>query len=299
MDDIDISELTGNLGLPSLAKWTRIVGRRGKAVWRIDCPDGSYAARIFRRGESASARHEQTMMVIAREAGLPVAAVRGTSMSAERAVLLLDWSPGRSFQDELYARPWAATRLGEIFGQQQAELHSVSASAVEATPDWIDFFGRMEPAMRQRLEQAQRGCSLIHLDYHPANVLVHRGAVSGVVDWTNSRFGDPRADLAWTTVILTRVFRTGWSRPIRHLAAGAFFRGWWRGYVRIAGRPVEMPIFCAWAMHGLLRIQASPDRSPRHRANLVALAKALQKLREKAELPEVTVNDLVQEAGTR
>ena len=129
--------------------------------------------------------------------------------------------------------------------------------------------------------------------------LLHRGAVSGVVDWTNSRFGDPRADLAWTTVILTRVFRTGWSRPIRHLAAGAFIRGWWRGYVRIAGRPVEMPIFCAWAMHGLLRIQASPDRSPRHRASVVALAKALQKLREKAELPEVTVDELVQEAGTR
>jgi Ser/Thr protein kinase RdoA (MazF antagonist) len=298
VDDIDISELTEAFGFPTLAKWTRVVGRRGKAVWRIDCPDRSFAVRVFRPGEGDSARHEQAMMSVAREAGLPVAAVRGTSTSAGRPVLLLDWSPGRSFHDELYAKPWAAGRLGEIFGQQQAALHSASASAAEA-PNWIDFFGTVEPALRLRLEQARRGCGLIHLDYHPANVLLHRGAVSGIIDWTNSRFGDPRADLAWSWVILTRAFRSGWRRPIRHLAAGTFIRGWRRGYVRLAGRPTDMPIFFAWAMHGLLRIQANPDRSPRDRANAVAFAEALQKAREKAGLSNMSVPELVEEAGTR
>ena len=43
---------------------------------------------------------------------------------------------------------------------------------------------------------------LLHLDYHPLNVLGEAGAISGVLDWTNADGGDPRADVARTGAIL-------------------------------------------------------------------------------------------------
>jgi aminoglycoside phosphotransferase (APT) family kinase protein len=39
------------------------------------------------------------------------------------------------------------------------------------------------------------GDDLVHLDFHPGNVLVDAGAVSGVVDWDGAARGDGRFDL--------------------------------------------------------------------------------------------------------
>jgi hypothetical protein len=39
------------------------------------------------------------------------------------------------------------------------------------------------------------GDDLVHLDFHPGNVLVHRGRISGVVDWDGAGRGDRRLDL--------------------------------------------------------------------------------------------------------
>jgi aminoglycoside phosphotransferase (APT) family kinase protein len=39
--------------------------------------------------------------------------------------------------------------------------------------------------------------SLIHGDFNPANFLYADGKVSALIDWENSRVGDPREDLGW------------------------------------------------------------------------------------------------------
>jgi aminoglycoside phosphotransferase (APT) family kinase protein len=39
------------------------------------------------------------------------------------------------------------------------------------------------------------GPDLVHLDFHPGNVLVHEGRISGVVDWDGAGRGDGRLDL--------------------------------------------------------------------------------------------------------
>jgi aminoglycoside phosphotransferase (APT) family kinase protein len=43
---------------------------------------------------------------------------------------------------------------------------------------------------------------LIHRDYHPGNVLVDAGAVSGIVDWPNACAGPPEVDVAHCRVNL-------------------------------------------------------------------------------------------------
>ena len=45
--------------------------------------------------------------------------------------------------------------------------------------------------------------SLLHLDYHPQNVLVRGMRVSGVIDWVNTDIGDRHLDAAMTAAILS------------------------------------------------------------------------------------------------
>ncbi len=39
--------------------------------------------------------------------------------------------------------------------------------------------------------------SLVHGDFNPANFLYENGKVTALIDWENSRIGDPREDLGW------------------------------------------------------------------------------------------------------
>ncbi|MGH7905140.1 MAG: phosphotransferase family protein [Candidatus Binataceae bacterium] len=44
--------------------------------------------------------------------------------------------------------------------------------------------------------------SLVHMDYHPRNVMVRGAHVTGVIDWVNADVGDRHLDAAMTSVIL-------------------------------------------------------------------------------------------------
>jgi aminoglycoside phosphotransferase (APT) family kinase protein len=45
--------------------------------------------------------------------------------------------------------------------------------------------------------------ALVHMDYHPLNVMVERVRVTGVIDWVNTDVGDRHLDAAMTAVILS------------------------------------------------------------------------------------------------
>jgi aminoglycoside phosphotransferase (APT) family kinase protein len=97
-------------------------------------------------------------------------------------------------------------------------------------------------------EQASGKTALLHLDYHPLNVMVQGGVISGVLDWTNADGGDPRADLARTGAILR--FLPGnpaWSQErndrVRHL----LHCGWRAGHQASADPLSGMAPFHAWA----------------------------------------------------
>jgi Ser/Thr protein kinase RdoA (MazF antagonist) len=68
---------------------------------------------------------------------------------------------------------------------------------------------------------------LCHCDFHPGNVLVEDGAVSGVVDWSGARFAPRGFDVALTRCDLA--LEPGGDAPDRFLAA----------YERAAGTKVE------------------------------------------------------------
>ncbi|MEO9254277.1 MAG: phosphotransferase, partial [Tepidiformaceae bacterium] len=70
---------------------------------------------------------------------------------------------------------------------------------------WLETHQPPEPAVP----------SVLHLDFHPGNILIDGNRVTGVIDWPNVGFGDPAADVATTRVLLTAgpLDVPGWARP--------------------------------------------------------------------------------------
>jgi aminoglycoside phosphotransferase (APT) family kinase protein len=204
---------------------------------------------------------EVAAMAAASSAGLPVPRVYAEGIWHGRPVLHMSWMPGRPLRDELRAHPWHARALGVEFGRSQAAVHANSPPAAllaHSTP-WIAW-ANPDDALRDCLRAAARRPDvLLHLDFHPMNVLVADGRVSAVLDWANARAGDPRADLARTASILRFApLDAGVPRSLENLVRRLFSAGWRRGYREVAGQVAGMAPFYAWAGAVMVR-----DLTPR------------------------------------
>lgn len=238
------------LGQPPARSIVPVMGGADTQIWRVTLPDGDYALRLLRPNQHASAVRERAAMAAMRDAGLPAPGVHAAGEVAGSPVLLLDWLPGETLRHALYNTPWRTWRLGYAFGQMQARIHQIPAPAAVLRPErsWIDW-AAPDPALASRLRaHANAEAMLLHLDYHPLNVLVQDGAISGVVDWTNVNGGDPRADVARTSTILR--FLPGhpvWTPQRNARLRRLLLSGWRHGYRSIAGALTGMAPFYAWA----------------------------------------------------
>src|SRR5439155_26735153 len=87
---------------------------------------------------------------------------------------------GPSMWEDLRRRPWRGRRHMQLLAELHAQLHRIDAPS--------------------GLPTAGDGGTLLHLDFHPANVLLSpSGPV--VIDWTNARSGPAALDVAMTWVI--------------------------------------------------------------------------------------------------
>jgi aminoglycoside phosphotransferase (APT) family kinase protein len=256
---LDPNTILASLGFELPGSTERVSGGRDTAIFRVELGGDLYALRVFRPGEDVVARREAQVMRAAGEGGVPVPRVCAEGTWRDRAALLLSWCPGRPMAEELAARPWRAWPLGVLFGRCQAAIHGrPSPEALRAGRAWIDWAGPGEEPIAARLrETAPREDSLVHLDYHLLNVMTDGERITGVLDWTNARAGDPRADYARTLTILR--LDSGTASPLVLAVLRVFEAGWRRGYRRIAGRrPADMAPYYAWAGAVMLR-----DRGPR------------------------------------
>lgn len=112
-----------------------------------------------------------------RERGYPAPAV----VSVDGADLVLERGTGTTMRSDIAHRPWTLLGHARRLAELHRRLHRIAA------PQWLPAIGP--------------GGSVIHLDFHPENVLLHgRGAL--VIDWANARAGHWADDVAQTVVIL-------------------------------------------------------------------------------------------------
>jgi len=240
------------LGLPPPEDVQRATGGADTLVWRVQTRGATFALRLLRPGEEGRCRREVAAITAAAAKGLPVCTVRAEGRWEGRPALLMDWCPGETLGHAVFARPAAAGALGRRFGEVQAALHAVTAPR-ELNTGWLDAGGEEAAPLRARLaDLPARTDALIHLDYHPLNVLTDGARITGVIDWANAGAGDPRADLARTLSILHLFYR---QPGIVSHAVDRFERGWREGYARAAGVAVDADLALFFAWSGLAMVQ--------------------------------------------
>jgi aminoglycoside phosphotransferase (APT) family kinase protein len=67
-------------------------------------------------------------------------------------------------------------------------------SILQPVLDWL---------MARRMNVPCDKLSIIHWDYHPANLILKEDDTASVIDWCNADIGDFRSDLAWTMLLVS------------------------------------------------------------------------------------------------
>lgn len=229
---------------------TPVSGGWDTALWRVERGGSSYALRVFRPAQAAVCRREAAVMR-AGLPGVPIPAVRAEGTWQDRPALLIDWCPGQTLLAAIRAAPWRLRPLAAAFGRAQAALHAAPAPDTLRAEgrSWIDWQGRADEALAARLRAAATEPErILHFDFHPLNVMVEAGIVTGILDWANVHTGDPRADLARTVTILRLAPAEPGTPPLlQTILARVLERHWRRGYRAVAGPIGGMAPFYAWA----------------------------------------------------
>jgi aminoglycoside phosphotransferase (APT) family kinase protein len=180
------------------------------------------------------------------------------------AFLVMERRPGRVMLD-LFFRPnrkWFS--LGRITAETHAKLHSLDAAAFEraVTADGVfadqihvsrylnwqrDNMTRLGiPGLADGARwldehvPANPGNAILHGDYHPLNILMDRGAVSGVIDWPWAAIGDPAFDVGATIAIFSHgpIDLPDFVRPAIDWFRGRFIADYLGEYQKL--RPIDV-----------------------------------------------------------
>ncbi|MFW9894822.1 MAG: phosphotransferase family protein, partial [Candidatus Thorarchaeota archaeon] len=166
--------------------------------------------------------------------GYPVAQVYFTCTDMSilgGAFFIMDFLPGKPMMTT------PIETIPEMLGKTHANLHSIDpeplikllsdqgieentwrlsnhfdwlkdkASKLSWIGDGVDWLIKNRPPESKRL-------TVCHGDFHPLNILMQDGKVTGVLDWGNFIFADPILDIANTIVVITV--------PIKHIASVLF-----------------------------------------------------------------------------
>ncbi len=227
------------------------VGLGDTELWRLrrGTGEGDLLLRRFAPGGDAAARREMLAMRAAEAGGVPVPTVLAMGILEDRPALLTTWCDGRSAFEEIWATPAEAGSIGTLLGEALGRIHLVAApDGLSLRDAWIDRGGPALGPLRSRFERIPNANRLLHLDYHPLNVIVSLGKVEGVIDWANTLAGPPHMDLARSRAILTAaaIRRSQDDEALqimRHLEARMV-----EAHKRVAGPDPHPELSAAWGM---------------------------------------------------
>lgn len=270
-------EALAALGITTVTAASPVTGGADAEIWRVEHGGLVSALRILRAEQAPTARVEQIAMRAA-SAVLPVPEIRAFGAWNDRPVMLIEWMPGETLQQVATADLRKATEWGRLLGEAQARLHEVEAP-VGLPPARESWLGRLNP----ETPAGATGSTLLHFDFHPLNVLIHEGQVSGVIDWANAAAGDPRLDAARTWAILESapVIFPGMDKTSSRSVLSQFSRGWRAAYEERRGPLGDINPFLRWALIATSRdlTKASP-RKGRKGETLYGITEVLANLAE-------------------
>lgn len=251
---VDPREALAALGFADVSEPVRVTGGWETLLWRFRTPDGrEHSLRVYHLPRiRAIAWRERAALEACREAGLPAPRVEAAGEVAGFPALVLSWCPGVPILSFIEKKPWALWRLSRLFGVVQARLHAVRPPQefqASAPQEWVQRAGEEYRDLAEHaLSLGLRTDSLIHMDYHPLNIVSDGSTITGVLDWCGAAAGDARADLARTEItLLAAPVPPGPMAPFLNLARHLVLRAWRSGYRSEAGSLPDYRPLRAWA----------------------------------------------------
>ncbi len=187
---------------------------------------GPLVVRVFAEASGVGqARKEAVFQNAVSSTGYPAPRVvvpGGERMIGGRAFNVMERVSGHSLMEDLLADRAAARPVADQLAQALADLHAVpsgrvadSLRAYEATlagrlrylQSYVadSALAHLEPGVAWLLENqpSERDVlSVCHGDFHPGNVMVDGGRVTGVLDWPGAQLADPEYDVAVSLVLM-------------------------------------------------------------------------------------------------
>jgi aminoglycoside phosphotransferase (APT) family kinase protein len=251
---VEPREALAALGFRAAADPVRLTGGWDTLLWRFSAEDGrEHVLRVFHLPDAAAiSRRERIALEACAAAGLSAPRVEAVGEFHGLPVIVQSWCPGTPLLTLLEKRPWKVGRLGRLFGTTQARLHEVPAPEelrATAPRDWASRVGDEHTQLaEQAIALAPSTVSLVHLDYHPLNVIVDERGQAAVIDWGYAAAGDPSVDLAVTAAtLLAAPAPPGPLRPILDFMRTLIIRSWERGYRQTAGTLPDYRPLLPWA----------------------------------------------------
>jgi aminoglycoside phosphotransferase (APT) family kinase protein len=150
---------------------------------------------------------------------------------------------GRSMLRLLTTKPWLVTRLARQFAELHSAIHTHSGDSFVPLRPWLEASITQTESLPPQIKREvlnllghfPDGAALCHLDFHPDQVMITpRGLM--ILDWMTACQGDPLADVARTSVLLTFGQAPYMNRLIRNLIdllRGAFYRSYLSRYLAL------------------------------------------------------------------
>jgi uncharacterized protein (TIGR02172 family) len=167
--------------------------------------------KLFHADRSASTvEYEAKIARAVYASGAASPALMDTVEVEGRRGLIYERIYGPSLADALKSKPWRLPRLARTFALLHASMHRRSAPALPSQRDRLIWKieaaeplpAHLKEAALLSLARLPDGEALCHGDFHPENVIMSpRGSV--VIDWIDATSGNPLADVARTSLLLT------------------------------------------------------------------------------------------------
>ncbi|MBM7585471.1 aminoglycoside phosphotransferase (APT) family kinase protein [Bacillus pakistanensis] len=242
-------QILSKMGVHSYNSYERVYGGKDSEVYKVEVGQGiTYALRLLPSQRHDQFIHEKNMIDRAIAHNIPVPQIHKVIVFEKYSGMLMDWGSGQTIFQELQAHPENARKLGYEFGKVQVSINSISIPAFyKNSNSWLSP-NFEEQEIVNKIPQDRLKSNLIHLDYHPLNVLTDGEKITAVIDWANATIGDYRFDIARTLSIFQLAGYKHFEKNLDVILD--FEKGWKQGYGQVVGSLdllESIELFNAWA----------------------------------------------------
>lgn len=242
---MELNRMLDKLGISDYESFIKIQGGTASTIYKIIVKnDSDLALRILPSNHYRQLLHEKQLMKFASQNEIPVPNVYEVAEFGDMSVMLMEWVSDKTVLQALLEQPERAYDLGVQFGKTQDKINKISPMKDFKKEGWHT---QVSPEDYQHVEDGKMfkpEDKLLHLDYHPLNVLTDGKKITAVLDWTNAGFGDFRYDYVRTQSIIQLLAPTFFGENV---PLTKFELGWKSGYKEAKEDLDYESIFNIWA----------------------------------------------------